>query len=458
MKIINQKTLFKSMGFCWVIILSIGLSSCEEFLEVKPDQSLVVPTTLEDVRALLDNTNVFNVQSALPMISSEELWISDPGFNALSDPIEQATYTWQEDPFLGGFGGDWVNHYQQVFYANVALEVLNKYKGDQNEMYKTLLGSAYFLRGYAYSQLVFQFAKPFQKNGGNENIPGIVLKETADINEPLRRSSLKKCYDRIIEDLTLAEQLLPERNTPKTRPNKAAALGALSRIYLASFEYAKAADAAIKALSSYPDRLDFNKINVNAARPFSRFDNETVFYSVLASLSFQRSAEVFVEGQLIALYEKDDLRLPAFFDPAPNSRFNYMGKISGDTRNFGGISVGELYLNAMEGLAKAGQNAQALAFLNEFLSLRYSNKTFKPVSGLSSEALLARILEERRKELIGRGIRWMDLRRLNQEGNPVTLKRSVLGQTYELLPNSLRYTYPIPQDEITRSGIEQNPR
>ncbi|MDE0561971.1 RagB/SusD family nutrient uptake outer membrane protein, partial [Algoriphagus sp. NF] len=157
-------------------------------------------------------------------------------------------------------------------------------------------------------------------------------------------------------------------------------------------------------------------------------------------------------------YEEHDLRLRAYFTEASNGEFNYTGKLSGATQNFGGISVGELYLNAAEGNLRSGQTAPALELLNEFLALRYDAANWVPLNFTDSSELLDRILEERRKELIGRGIRWVDLRRLNQEENPITLIRKVKGQQYELLPNSLRYTFPIPQEEITRSGIAQNPR
>ncbi len=456
----NKFQLLQSTVIRVMLLLSSSafLGACEDFLDVKPDQSLVVPTTFADVQGLLDNTSVFNVQPILPLISAEEMWISDQGFDALTNPIEQATYTWQEDPFLGGFGGDWVNSYRQVFYANVALEALEKYQGSDLETYETLLGSALFLRAYAYSQLVVQFAPPYQKNGGNEAQLGIVLKETADINEVITRSSLEETYDKIISDLLQAVDLLPVRNEPKTRPSKVAALGLLARVYLSTFQYELAADASMEALASYPERLNWNDLNVNAPRPFTRFDSETVFYSVLASLTFPISNEVVVDSVLLDQYEVNDLRLPSFFDTRPGGQSVYTGKISGDTRNFGGISVGELYLNAMEGLARTGQNEQALQLLNEFLSFRYESSSWNPIDQLDSQELIARILKERRKELIGRGIRWSDLRRLNQEESPVTLKRIVKGQTYELLPNSLRYTFPIPVDEINQSGIAQNPR
>ncbi|MEP0714076.1 MAG: hypothetical protein ABJC55_19325, partial [Algoriphagus sp.] len=92
-----------------------GLMSCEEFLDAKPNQSLVVPKTLADVQSLLDNTNVFNGQATLPSIASEEVWISDAGYAALSNPIEQAVFIWSDDPYPSGFSGDWNSLYEQVF-------------------------------------------------------------------------------------------------------------------------------------------------------------------------------------------------------------------------------------------------------------------------------------------------------------------------------------------------------
>jgi len=68
-------------------------------------------------------------------------------------------------------------------------------------------------------------------------------------------------------------------------------------------------------------------------------------------------------------------------------------------------------------------------------------------------------LKERRKELLFRGLRWTDLRRLNLDPRfAVTLARNVSGQIYSLPPEDPRYAWPIPDDEIQASGIPQNPR
>jgi hypothetical protein len=68
------------------------------------------------------------------------------------------------------------------------------------------------------------------------------------------------------------------------------------------------------------------------------------------------------------------------------------------------------------------------------------------------------ILIERRKELLMRGLRWMDIKRLNKEDAGIVMKRTINGQTYTLLPNDLRYSFPIPEDVISLSGMQQNPR
>lgn len=102
---------------------------------------------------------------------------------------------------------------------------------------------------------------------------------------------------------------------------------------------------------------------------------------------------------------------------------------------------------------------EALATLNSLLAKRYNRNSFTPLAMMSREELLMRILRERRKELVYRGIRWSDLRRLNLDASTaITLRRNLNGDIYELKPNSANYTFPIPEDAILLGGYEQNPR
>ena len=75
-----------------------------------------------------------------------------------------------------------------------------------------------------------------------------------------------------------------------------------------------------------------------------------------------------------------------------------------------------------------------------------------------AESALQVVLDERRKELVMRGLRWMDLKRLNAQGANIVVSRGFNGQTVSLLPNDPRYALPIPEDIIQLSGIPQNER
>jgi starch-binding outer membrane protein, SusD/RagB family len=66
------------------------------------------------------------------------------------------------------------------------------------------------------------------------------------------------------------------------------------------------------------------------------------------------------------------------------------------------------------------------------------------------------ILLERRKELLMRGLRWMDIKRLNKENRNLVLKRIAGSQVFMLLPNDKYYALPLPTDIILNSNLQQN--
>jgi hypothetical protein len=96
--------------------------------------------------------------------------------------------------------------------------------------------------------------------------------------------------------------------------------------------------------------------------------------------------------------------------------------------------------------------------VNILLVNRFKTGTFQPYSAASSQEALQLVIAERKKELVFRGLRFTDLRRLNKEGAGIWLNRVVNGIVFQLPPNDLRYTLPIPNDAIAGSKIVQNPR
>jgi hypothetical protein len=118
-----------------------------------------------------------------------------------------------------------------------------------------------------------------------------------------------------------------------------------------------------------------------------------------------------------------------------------------------------LYLIRAECYARAGNISSAMSDLNTLLKTRWVSGTYTDMTATTADEALGKVLIERRKELLMRGQRWTDLRRLNKDSRfAVTLQRVINGTTYTLPPNDLRYTLLIPYNVIQISGIQQNPR
>lgn len=96
--------------------------------------------------------------------------------------------------------------------------------------------------------------------------------------------------------------------------------------------------------------------------------------------------------------------------------------------------------------------------LNYLLIKRWKKGTYVPLTATDATDAVSKILAERRKELLFRGLRWMDIKRLNKDGAGITLKRVINGETFLLPPNDPRYAVAIPEDVIATTGMQQNPR
>ncbi|PZR25581.1 MAG: RagB/SusD family nutrient uptake outer membrane protein [Azospira oryzae] len=443
-----------------IVLLFVGCS--EDYLDKKPNKSLVIPSTLEDLQALLDNsTSIMNVVPALGVISSDDLFTTDAGWQAYGLATERNSYTWSADIYSGETTcGDWNFPYQQVFYANVVLEGLNSIDTTLSNVaqWKAIKGSALFYRAHAFYQLAQLFAPAYDHTNASITT-SIPLRLTADVNAPVVRSKQSETYNQIIKDLEEAEPLLPLKSAYKTRPTQNASVALLSRVYLTIEDYEEAeyyADLSIKQ-SGY--LLNYNNLTASATRPIPAMNDEVLFYGATINYSFISSTLTYVDTTLYSTYSTDDLRKTVFFRLRSANRYTFKAHYTGTSLMFGGIANDEIYLNRAESRLRNGNTNGALEDLNALLSTRWKTGKYIPVVETDPEILLNIILTERRKELLFRGNRWTDLRRLNKDRRfTQTLSRKLNGTIFTLPPNDLKYVYPIPFQEISASGIEQNPR
>lgn len=452
-----------------ILMLNLGCSKTD-FLNEKPQKSLLIPSTLEDFQAILDDDVTMNgtltagVSPQLGESGSDNFYLFDADYNTFLRPQMQNYYIWSEHPYDGINVTDWELPYTAILYANAVIEGIKGIERTEHNKgtYDNVVGQALFHRTYMFHQLAQVFAPAYNPDSDNDEL-GIILRLEADINETLTRATVRETYDRITNDLSHCITLLNDTPAHKCRPSKQAAYGLMARTYLSMKRYDLAGLYADSCLQIQNDLFDFNLANASVQSPFqgNPFDHpvnsEVIFFTAMLSNPSQNFPTTpnyaRVDSNLYVSYHQDDLRKSVFFDPLPPVGHRFKGTYSfrGFPHYFSGLAVDEMLLIRAECNARSGDVTQALQDLNTLLLARWNNNAiYEPYEGLDTEETLSIILEERRKELLFRGLRWSDLRRLNQEGYGITLERNIDGQVHRLLPNDPRWTWPLPVEVIAQ--------
>ncbi len=309
------------------------------------------------------------------------------------------------------------------------------------------------------------FTLPFDDLNSETQL-GICLRLNSDFNERSQRDSQKECYQQIISDFSKAIELLPTFSKVVTTPSKVAGYGVLSRLFLSLSDYEMSLKYSDSCLSLTQELTDFNTLAPDAIRitsSTSPYLREDLFHTTMSTNNFSNRGSA-VDSLLLFMYDSNDLRKTFYFTEAlsliPGSKW-FKGSFEFHMfgNDFTGITTSEVLLNRAECKIRKGDVNGGMDDINTLLEKRYKTGTFVPLAATSTADGLDIVLKERRKELCFRGIRWLDLRRLNKEpSTALTLIRVLDDITYILPPNDLRYALTIPESEIQLSGIKQNPR
>lgn len=444
------------------LVIMVSSISCKKYLDARPDKSLLLPSTIEGLQAVLDY-QVFmnNGDASWDEASADNYYLPEATYNTLSDPQKKA-YIWQNSDYTYQSGNDWGRLYDAVYFCNLTLENIQTIErnGVNQTEWDNVKGSALFFRAQTFLHTVWIFSKAYDESTAKEEY-GIVLRTVSDFNAISVRANLHDTYDKIISDLKEAAELLPSIPQSVTRPSKPAAYAYLARTYLSMRKYDSAYKYADLSLQIKSDLMDYNDpavVNINSTtRPFKQLNPEVVFQKIISTYSFSNIYPSYerVDTTLLNSYNEYDLRKNAFFAHATPG-FTFKGTYNGNrTSLFTGIATDEVFLMRAECEARLNNSEAALNDLNTLMEKRWKAGFFIPFTATTSQEALDLILTERRKELIFRGLRWMDIKRLNKEGANIILTRLLDGKQYTLPPNDNRYALPLPLD-IVNDKVPQN--
>lgn len=486
----------------YILILFIGSTGCKKALEetaYSNTYSKDFYSNAAEAEAAITAVygNLYGMyNSGAPFFASD--WSADQTFprnvvgrNTLTQFSYDAAYSVQNS-----FGRSNESPLEIWKRAYVAIEsanwVLNKVPGTNMETVRrdNIIGEAYFLRAFFHWTLTKNFGSIVVKINPTNSID----------NSVVGKSSIADVYTQIFDDLTKAEQLLPDYTASmvKGRVSKQSAqlLHAKAALYNEKWADAlKSAQAVIdsKKYTLVPSFTDlFTAAKKDVARQEVLFDvelNNTTnpirqsqvhyFYAPNGSSEYNKGGAggIYVYSKFYNSFitgdKRKDLLATSFTNTAgtffPQANIDtrlqtkdlvIMGKYK-DPNSVGAYASNNIYLLRLADAYLIA--AEAEARLNGATSNAYSYiKTVRDragiatlTAGLSQQAFIDSTLQERSWEFYGEGDRWYDLTRTNKF---LTVIPTAVNADYPVrTPAAKNKYFPIPQVEINANPLlEQN--
>jgi hypothetical protein len=458
-----MKTSIHTIVLVLLAFTAVFLCSCESFTETDmPQNQLTSESVFNDVAtanaALSDiysrirdeGVSSGSLTSLTPLMANYADDLTFYGTNVNIQAYNNHTVT-PSTPYLSRL---WRSAYAQIYAVNALIEGLKSTKTITGMEHDRLLGEAIFLRAYLHAFLVNMHG----------DIP-YVTTTNYTINKSIGKTPVAQVWTTIIIDLTLAEELLPDKyaTTGRVRPNKGTVTAMLARANLYAGNYT-AAEAAATAVINNPQYIWVN----NPALEFLN-NSPAIIWSLHPGIPGVNTVDAknfnFTSGppskaalslQLYNAFETADLRKTLWIKTITSGGNNWHQAFKYKKTTNTGTSVehtilfrlAEQYLIRAESRAKTGNIIGAQQDLNKVRNRAGLSNT---TAGTEAELMVA-IINERRFELFTeQGHRWFDLKRTGMATETLGAIKPGWRETDTLLP--------IPESEISLNHnlLPQNP-
>jgi len=500
--------MFKIFKYTFIILIAGSLvQACkkEEVIELTPEFSLDAvtnPSSMDQVEQVLlgaysgfRNANYYGSGSGtgagwalMPDVLSDNLYET---LTSLANSRTMSEWTYNSN--TGQIASFYQAPYAVIASANIVLRDIDEFTTASNQKTANRIkGQAYAIRALAHFDLFRYFAVKYDRASTTDLALYYSKEFTPTESFKPSRMSNKEYYDNLFADIDKAIALLLDVDkvinpaSGLTRPyiDLTAVYALHARVYLYAGMWTEAVSASTKAINLRP------LVNLNQAA-FSGMYNQSHAGEIIWNVQFEsgQSGPTFLvyfatgapprnyfrPALEIAdttgnngLIRSNDIRYSAFFTKANDNtskglgltKFKGKGSVSDGVANFPVFRTGEMYLIRAEANARLGGAGEALglADLNALRAARITGYT--PVT-LSGSALLSAIADERRRELVGEGHRFFDLKRTTRN----IVRGSTCGNTAlspvgfcTLSPTAREWALPIPESVRNANTNEiQNP-
>lgn len=491
----------KKINIIVFLIASLGWSACEDELNQIPLSSA---TTANFYRNASDFEQAVNgVYNALRSYPNRAFFLSENRSDNLYgvgsagvrdwEPINNFYPTISSNVYVSDA---WNSDYLGIFRANTVLQFLSPEKVTDQTLRNRFEGEARFLRAFFYFDLVRCFG----------SVPLIDHTVTPTEVLSIGQSPVSEVYDLIISDLETAISLLPESYTTANigRATSHAARGILALVYLTRSGPSYGIEGPGMATNEYGKALTLLN-EIIASNKYTFLDD----YASIFAYNNENNAEVIFDVE----YQSGQLGIGGTYpgEMAPASYFSTIGlpfpigleilPVANDLLDKYSTDDIRKDFNFQLGYTEPNGNVETRAFERKwieddgygldrfdwpinFIVLRYTDilmmkaecilqgatGTQQEVDDIVNQVrdragetttvtnvTLDELLEERRKEFAGEGLRWHDLVRTGKAIDVMTTfvaNEDVKDQMN--VPTNDMIIYPIPQNQIdVKKGLYQ---
>lgn len=477
------------------VLLILGcLCSCTKFLDLPAKNERAVQS-LDDIKSVLSgylygqaNIRQASIVGLSPLFNSDMVKM----FEAYSDNIDvnkamtenylvDMNSHMQEREYANQFLWNnfdapksiWLKYYEVIGFLNALIDQMSDITFDDQEEWNRVMGEMVTHRAYYHFKLLQYFA-PYRK--AELGIPVYLHTGEQVVGVTMPRKSQAEVYQVILDDLNRASSLLAStapRETFNLFFRKLRINHILAQVYWFKAEsgaketadYENAAKYATLAVDGVDALIptttnQFNAVasNNDASYPGlymcgSMYGATAGIYGSTWHYMGYTPNNVPLNPDFYNLFTTTDIRHDAYFkSPGVLSNNWPDGEVNGSKNgNCVLFKPEEAYLILAEALYHTG--GDAVGTLNKFKAFRNAGTA----TGLSGDALLKEIMNERRKEFFAdTDKRWLDLKKY---GGTISRHLTFFKKTYDMTVSTDAYQYalPIPLDELQQNNaISQN--
>ncbi len=479
----------KIINYILGIVFLAGMSSCgSDWLDVTPQTSVASDVALSTEDGLQVALNGAYRQLAehwfygdriimYPELKGEDMQCVSTGSRGYA--FYSLTQTSGDQEVLE----TWDSGYELIHYVNNILGAIKENFDSSDSNIAKIKAEALSLRALAIFQMTNMYGKAYAISPSALGV--CLVSEDDDISYNPSRSTVEECYNQVISDFKEAINGGLSSSITNGYINKWAAEALLSRVYLFKGDYTNALSYAEDVINNSPYQLYTNS---NYASVWGQdFQTESIFeiyYDAQENVGSDclqgiynwdgYAGMVLTEDYLSLLNEYPDDVRHCFTNvgnssivnendevvPAWLTKFCGAGGLNSPSNvsynNLPVIRLSEVYLTAAECELEDNSADAALPYINAIVTRANPNNSLT-----ASDVTKNRIIEERRRELVGEGVCGLyDI--LRTKGASGTINHSggwhISTLNYKTIDCSDdRVTAPIPSSEIVNNdNVEQN--